>query len=416
MNFLTDFILETWNLIAEMAPYLIIGFLVAGALSVLIKQETIQRWLGNKGVASVFWGSLLGVPLPLCSCGVIPVSSSLYRRGASKGATVSFLTSTPQTGVDSIMATTGMMGPFFALFRVVVALVSGIASGILVNLLDDENEKQTDTNTQSPTSSHTHPKPMEAVRSALHYGLYTLPADLGRNLIIGLVLAGLLGVIIPDNWFSQFLDQAWLAYAAVTLIAIPIYVCSTGSIPIAFTLMAAGVSPGAALVFLIAGPATNVATITTLTRVLGRKTMLIYIGVIIAFSWGAGALLDAIPTWQNWAASGVHHHETHIAWWKHASGVFLMLTLLFPLISSRLNAKNEPMESSNNSLTLHVSGMNCGHCSASLTKALLNVPGVSDAKVDHQQERAWVEGDHLDLDALRLATEEVGFQFHGKVD
>jgi len=415
MSYLIEFIQESWMLAAEMAPYLILGFLIAGLLSVLIKEETIRKWLGRKGAASVFWGSILGVPLPLCSCGVIPVSSSLYRRGASKGATISFLTSTPQTGVDSIAATAGMISPFFAVVRVVVALISGIASGLIVNLLDKTPNK---TKTPSPESDEATPPfhPLHTSLAALKYGFYTLPADLGKNLTIGLLLAALLGVVIPDNWFSQFLDKPWLTYGAVTLIAVPLYVCSTGSIPIAFSLLAAGVSPGAALVFLIAGPATNVATITTLSRVLGKQTMVIYLAMIILFSWAAGAILDTIPSWQNLAFSNAHHHETGIGILQHLSAAALLLMLIFPFIKNKLPIKTQTPAMNDKQITLHVSGMNCGHCSASLEKALKEVTGVVDAKADHQQERAWVEGENIDISALQQATEALGFQYKGQVD
>ena len=195
----------TWNILLEMSPYLLLGFFLAGILSVLIRQRLIEQWLGRQSLGSVVKASILGVPLPLCSCGVIPITSSLYHRGAGKGATTSFLTSTPQTGVDSILATAGLMGPVFAIFRVLVALLSGVLAGLLVDLFERSESKTTlkqvgETKSENKSLN-------QKLWGIVRYGFYTLPQDIGKSLVLGIVLAGLLSAVLPENWGNTYLNN-----------------------------------------------------------------------------------------------------------------------------------------------------------------------------------------------------------------
>ena len=412
IDWLHNLLMETWDIMMEMSPYLLLGFFLAGLLSVIVRQELIERWLGKKSFGSVIKASILGVPLPLCSCGVIPVTSSLYQRGASKGATTSFLTSTPQTGVDSILATTGLIGPFFAWFRVAVALVSGTIAGLIVDFFEKESSKpQSDAIeiTEAPKAS-----PKEKIRAIFVYGFYTLPQDIGKTLILGIVLAGLLGALLPENWGESYLSNPWLTYVAVTLIAIPLYVCSTGSIPIAFALLASGVSPGAALVFLIAGPATNVATITTLYKMLGRRTIVIYLVSIIGISWLSGWLLDLYGG--SIVTESMAHHEMNagFTWIKFLSAVSLLImigwTYLYPKLS---RPSSTDSMNSQNTTALVVEGMTCSHCANHVKQALENLSGIQSAKADAAQNLAWVNGDHIDLDAIAQAIKDAGYEYKG---
>jgi uncharacterized protein len=413
-NWLENFFFETWSILLEMAPYLLIGFLLAGLLSVLVKQDLIERWLGNRSLGSVIKASLLGVPLPLCSCGVIPVTVSLYQRGASKGATTSFLTSTPQTGVDSILATTALMGPLFSGVRVGVALLSGIIAGALVDLFEKDPG-----NTPLPKIESTPPS-TDSIKSKLmamiRYACYTLPQDIGKNLVIGIILAGLLSTLLPENWGASYLSDPWLTYSAVTLVAIPLYVCSTGSIPIAFALMTSGVSPGAALVFLIAGPATNIATITTLGKLLGRKTILIYLGSIILISWISGFLLDA------WGGSQIvetieHHHsssENSVIQLVSAIALLLMLawSSIFPKVSTH---KPKTMKNSADTHLLKVEGMTCSHCASSVNKALSQLPGVESVEADPAKNQVWIKTSQFNQKLIAETINAAGFEFKGIV-
>ena len=413
-TWLKTFWTETWNILLEMSPYLLIGFLLAGLLSVIIKQEVIERWLGKRTLGSVIKASLLGVPLPLCSCGVIPVTSSLYQRGASKGATTSFLTSTPQTGIDSILATAGLMGPVFSFFRVVVALVSGIIAGVLVDFFEKENVRPMDvasTKTEIENGSN-----VGKLKGMVIYGLYTLPQDIAKNLVIGILLAGLLSTVLPTDLGAAYLTNPWITYIGVTLVAIPLYVCSTGSIPIAFALMAAGVSPGATLVFLIAGPATNVATITTLVKILGRRTIAIYLTSIVLISWLSGFILDAYGSSLIGTVKAHHVELGTPSTIKILSGigliVMLVWTYLYPKIKTPIrNSSVEGLRSS----TLRVDGMTCSHCGSSISKAVLKIPGVQTADADPKQNLVWLKGNGYDLNAIIKAVADAGFEYKGTV-
>ena len=413
-TWLKTFWTETWNILLEMSPYLLIGFLLAGFLSVIIKQEVIARWLGKRTLGSVINASLLGVPLPRCSCGVIPVTSSLYQRGASKGATTSFLTSTPQTGIDSILATAGLMGPVFSFFRVVVALVSGIIAGVLVDFFEKENVRPMDvasTKTEIENGSN-----VGKLKGMVIYGLYTLPQDIAKNLVIGILLAGLLSTVLPTDLGAAYLTNPWITYIGVTLVAIPLYVCSTGSIPIAFALMAAGVSPGATLVFLIAGPATNVATITTLLKILGRRTIAIYLTSIVLISWLSGFILDAYGSSLIGTVKAHHVGLGTPSTIKILSGigliVMLVWTYLYPKIKTPIrNSSVEGLRSS----TLRVDGMTCSHCGSSISKAVLKIPGVQTADADPKQNLVWIKGNGYDLNAIIKAVADAGFEYKDTV-
>ncbi|NBB79737.1 MAG: SO_0444 family Cu/Zn efflux transporter [Verrucomicrobia bacterium] len=366
MTFLTDFFRNTWFLIAEMAPYLLFGFAIAGLLHVLIKRELVERWLGKPGLASVIKASVLGTPMPLCSCSVIPVAASLRKSGATRGATASFLSSTPQTGVDSILATYALLGGLFTAVRVFVAFVCGIVTGYLIELFcqdqpakqkqtakDDfgslsfrptfetkafsllENKSRGSAASSSSDSCCAASQPQRTPTEALRYGFISLPADLGNALIVGLLLAGLITTLLPTNLLTGSLSAGPLAFMLATAISVPLYVCATASIPMAYALIAAGLSPGAALVFLIAGPATNTATIVTVWKMLGRSATAIYLASLLIISWLAGWIFNS-ALGIDMEAGGHHHHEAlQLTFWQHGSGALLIALLLFSIWKSR---------------------------------------------------------------------------------
>jgi len=362
--FLTAFALNTWHMVAEMAPYLIFGFAIAGLLHVLIRKEQVQRLLGKPGLGAVFKACLIGVPMPLCSCSVIPVAAALHKSGASRGATAAFLSSTPQTGVDSMLATYSLMGGLFATVRVVVAFVSGIVTGFLIELFCN-NRVEDNTPPSSPASSLSPtltPNPQSTpseitsmsktpqvsalkpqvsspqpsrLSTALRYGFINLPADLAVALLVGLALAGLITTLLPPDLISGPISTGPLAFLLATVISLPLYICATASIPMAYALMAAGLSPGAALIFLIAGPATNTATVISLWKMLGHKATLIYLGSLIVIAWIAGWLLNSTLGTQTIEHSMHQHAAMAPEFWQHVSGIVLILILLVSLYLSR---------------------------------------------------------------------------------
>ena len=293
MDVLKDMLFEIWLVAGQMSPYLLFGFLVAGILSVFISPELVEAHLGKRGLWQVCKAALLGVPLPLCSCGVLPVSASLRQHGASKGATLSFLASTPQTGLDSIMVTHALLGPVIVVFRIVTAFVSGIMSGVLVELSEGEENSEP---AEKPAcsccgeGSDSHGK----IYTVIHYGFVVLARDIGAAMLVGIVLAGVMSALIPPDYFADKMGGGFTSMLIMMVIGIPIYACSAGSVPIAFALMGLGVSPGAALVFLVTGPATNAATITTLWKLLGKKATLIYLFSIAICALVSGLLLNIV--------------------------------------------------------------------------------------------------------------------------
>jgi uncharacterized protein len=325
-SILIEFVYATWTMTGQMAPYLLFGFFAAGILSVWLKPSFVERHLGQPGLKQVLKAAAIGVPMPLCSCGVIPVTASLRRHGAGKGAAASFLASTPQTGVDSIAATWALMGWLFTVVRITAAFVTGIVAGLGVEKFDPDSAppEQTDAENEKPGccgGRRAHP-----VRRALSHGFLTLPRDIGTSLIVGLLISGAVSALVPEDFFAGKLGNSIWSLPLMAAVAIPVYVCSTGSIPVAFALIHAGISPGGALVFLIAGPATNAATISTMWNVMGKRSTLVYIASILACSLAAGWIMNRLPA-PDLAAASAAHAMGRAAWFHHASAVALIAVL-----------------------------------------------------------------------------------------
>ena len=336
-----------------MAPYLLFGFAVAGLLHVSIRKEFVQRCLGKPGLRSVVKASVLGVPMPLCSCSVIPVAVSLRKSGASKGATASFLSSTPQTGVDSIFASYALIGGLFTAVRVLVAFICGIVTGHLIDVFckaktpvvpEALSSTVSLSNRLDPINSLTplnaidskdQPAPKRGPIEAIRYGFVTLPADLATALVIGLLLAGLITTLLPSDLLSGSLSSGPLAFLLATAISLPLYVCATASIPMAYTLLAAGLSPGAALVFLITGPATNTTTIASVWKMLGRRATAIYLVSLLLISWLAGWLFNTALSVEAVEGNTFHHEGLHSSLWQDVSGVLMIGILIFSVWKTR---------------------------------------------------------------------------------
>lgn len=288
MELLLNILSEIWLVTVQMAPYLLFGFLMAGILSVLISRDYVRRHLGGSGWLGSLKAALVGVPMPICSCGVIPLAASLRKHGASRGATASFLASTPQTGIDSLMVTYALLGWVFAVFRAVVAFASGIICGTAVEAVSPK-EVQSD----APCEDECCQPNLEPIaKRMLKYGFISLPRDIAKAMVLGIVISGAISGLIPDNFFADKLGDSPVAMLLMLLIGIPLYVCSSASVPIALAFIKAGLSPGAALVFLITGPATNAATLTTLWQIIGKKQLVVFLAVLAACALATGLLMN----------------------------------------------------------------------------------------------------------------------------
>ncbi|UCG57451.1 MAG: SO_0444 family Cu/Zn efflux transporter [Phycisphaerales bacterium] len=292
-DFAGKILADFWSTITEMSPYLLFGFLVAGILSVFVSQRLVERHLGGRGIWPLLKASLLGIPLPLCSCGVIPVSMSLHKHGASRGSTIAFLLSTPQTGVDSIFVTLSLLGPVFAVFRPLAALVTGMVGGILVDAGDRSNKGGPSESAECSDTCCSGEKAGK-VSKALRYGFVTLPRDIGKPMLIGLVVAALISAVVPKDFFAEVLGTGIFAMVVMMFLGIPVYVCATASVPVAAALMLKGLTPGAALVFLMTGPATNAAGFVTVWKSLGGRTAITYLLSVAGCALAGGILLDLI--------------------------------------------------------------------------------------------------------------------------
>ena len=328
---------EVLSLINEMSPYLLLGFFFAGVMHAFIPGMVYNRYLGGKGFKSVFYGALFGIPLPLCSCGVLPTAMSLRKQGASKGATASFLISTPETGVDSIIATYSVLGLPFAVIRPVAAFCNAIMGGWLINKFGDKDEVvPVDASAKTCCCHHKqeethHEGFLGKMREALRFGFVEMIEDIGKWLVIGLVIAGLITVFVPDEFFALFRGNTQLSMLLVLCIAIPMYICATGSIPIAVALMMKGLTPGAALVLLMAGPACNMASILVINKTLGRKSLVLYLVSIIAMAILWGHVVDYLlpAEWFQMALSvGRCCIEESTSWLNWSSTIVLGILLL----------------------------------------------------------------------------------------
>lgn len=423
------------HLINEMSPYLLLGFLLAGLMHAFIPGQYYSKYLSKPSFKSVINAALFGIPLPLCSCGVIPTAMSLRKEGASKGAVASFLIATPQTGVDSILATYSLMGWPFAVIRPIAALATALLGGAMVNFGEPavalptkeedhccchEDEEHDHCGCCEETPAHA--TFMQKTVIALKYAFVEMMQDIGKWLVIGLVIAGLITVLVPDSVFTYFEGNTLASMVLVLLIAIPMYLCATGSIPIAVALMLKGLTPGAGLVLLMAGPACNMASILVIRKVLGAKTQMLYLASIILGAIGFGCLIDYLQFSGsvNFLGALVMKDaccmEEGASWfsWLCTAVLFLLLANAFYRAKfCHEHCHCHEHEHSNNNETMnvniyHVEGMNCNHCRAAAEKALLNTPGVTSASVDLASKEARVEGTAT-FDQLKESIEGVGF-------
>lgn len=376
---LAELAANIWTVYLETAFWLLLGLLAAGLIKSFISESSMKRWVGGRGLPSVLRAALFGAPLPLCSCGVLPAAIGLRRAGASKEATVSFLVSTPETSVDSVAVTYALMGPVMAVARPIAALVNAVGTGLLTALVDDPEQVDKtvskDTNAKSPSSccASSQQAPAETTSTsccetrqaeraksccsepdaveqtsccasskpqqqnpgrlvmALRYAGAELLDDISKWLAVGIVLAGIMLTFIPPDWLSQW-GSGLTAMLVMLVVGIPMYICAVASTPVAAGLLLAGVSPGAVLVFLLVGPATNIASFAILKRELGMKVLLVYLAGLAIFSLLMGLSLEWLLASQGIVIDARigHEHAMLPQWLAWASAVILLLLAIKP--------------------------------------------------------------------------------------
>jgi HflK protein len=313
IEFLAQVGRETWWILREASVFLLLGFVLGGVLAVLIPRQLILRLLGRGRVTSVLWASAIGVPLPLCSCGVLPAAIRLSKQGATRGATVSFLISTPETDVDAIALTYGLMGPKFAVFRAAAGVVTALVAGIATNLFGERRRPAVDpAGLAEAVAPEVGPAPPvelpldepgapatgipARVRQVLRYAFRELLDEIAHWLVLGIVVAALVAVLVPPSVVERYLGGGLVTMLLMLVIAVPIYTCASASTPVAAALILKGLDPGAALVFLLAGPATNIGAVIVLLKFLGRRVVSIYLASIALVSVAAGYGLNWVFT------------------------------------------------------------------------------------------------------------------------
>ena len=406
-----NFFISLLNVVCEMAPYLLLGFLIAGVLHVFVPQRFYANYLSQNNKFSVVWAALLGVPLPLCSCGVIPTAIGLRNEKASKGAIASFLIATPQTGIDSILATFSLMGLGFAIIRPTAALITGICGGLLVNrLVKDEGSCSLEGSSQLSSLNS-----QLKIWRVLKYAYYDMLRDIGLRLLIGLIVAALIQVAIPDEFFLSFGSQPLLQMLAILVIAVPMYICSTGSIPVAAALMMKGLSPGAALVMLMAGPAVNLASILVVHKSMGRRFTSVYLMTIVGFAILFGLLLNAT----GWDFTITNQHvccmNTSVlpSPFKLICATVLTVLIIFALMMNFFSKFTSKKTIAPDITIYRVEDMHCSHCEAAVVRAVEALPGVENAKASASANTLTIKGSATE-ETIRAAVEGIGYTFKGR--
>lgn len=387
MDLLTNF----WQLFVLSAPWLMLGLFLAGLINVYLPANFLQRHLGKEGFWTTVKAAFIGAPMPLCSCGVIPAAVGLRRAGASKSATTSFLVSTPETGVDSVSVSYVLLGPFMAIIRPIAAITSAITAGVLVGKESKPEATPTQPSSsgccaektpqprtscctnkqQAPVSqvptqvqqadktapasccssrskATKEPSFMAKFKQAVHFSTTKLLNDTAMWLMIGLFFAALVQTYVPASYLSQW-GSGLLAMTVMVLISIPMYICATASTPVAAGLLIAGVSPGAVLVFMLAGPATNIATLGVVGKELGKRAIIAYLSGVIGVALAFGYLTDWLVARFDFAVSPLvgHQHELMAPWLSQSLAVILLL-LLLRLVWLKLRAWQAPAQHHDN--------------------------------------------------------------------
>jgi uncharacterized membrane protein YraQ (UPF0718 family) len=342
MNIIMNILLESWHLLLEASVYILFGMLVGGLLKVFLNPSFVADHLGKGKFSSVIKAALFGIPIPLCSCGVLPAAASLKKQGANNGATTAFLISTPESGVDSMAITYALLDPIMTVARPVSAFVTAVAAGITENLLQTQKEKDwekvidrscpidncCDGNECPPEEHAKHHTFIEKLWSGLKFAVDDLWGDLAGWFFAGLLLAGVISAIIPQELMVQYLGGGLHSMLIMLLVGIPMYICATASTPVAAALILKGVSPGAALVFLLVGPATNVTSLSVLFGLLGKRATAIYLIMLSLFAVLSGLVVDMIYNGLGVSASAIAGQAGEvIPYWLQFAGALIVILL-----------------------------------------------------------------------------------------
>ncbi len=341
LNFIYNVLVASWNMLEQASIYIIFGLLVGGMLKMFLSPAYVASHLGSGRFSSVFKAALLGIPIPLCSCGVLPAATSLKKQGANNGATTAFLISTPESGVDSISITWALLDPIMTIARPISAFISAFTAGCAENFFNppDKNKQaipdlscpmeNCSDGTDCPPEKHKHHHSLaEKLKTGVYYAATDLWADLAGWFFVGILLAGLISVLIPDEMITGYLGGGLGSMLLMLTFGIPLYICATASTPIAAAFIIKGVSPGTALVFLLVGPATNITSISVLLGLLGKRATALYLLSIAIVSVLCGLAVDAVYLYFGISAvASVGQAAELLPGWLMTSATLLLLAL-----------------------------------------------------------------------------------------
>ncbi len=372
-----EFINACWDMLVEMAPYMCLGFIMAGLLHVFVNPRIVLKYLGRGRVKSVLYATLLGIPLPLCSCGVLPATAGLKKQGATDGASMAFMIATPETGVDSMAVTYALLDPIMTVFRPLAAFITSLAAGIIQNFCG-KTYNPTETKIEPdlsckvdnccdgincPPEVHRHHHTLfEKLSASFKYGFGEILDDISGWLILGIAIAGAISVLVPDTFMKTYLDGGLHSMLIMLVVGVPFYICATSSTPIAAALILKGVSPGAALVFLLAGPATNAATISVVYGLFKKRATMIYLSCIAASAVVMGLFLDEVYAWFHITASSVAGEAGAFIphWVGVVPAVILSILILKSLFSQWRRKRRGETSCCDHSHGAVISGCSCG--------------------------------------------------------
>ncbi|RUM36422.1 MAG: permease [Desulfobulbus sp.] len=307
LQYIITSLLASWELLLESSIFILFGLLVGGLLKMFLSPAYVANHLGTGRFSSVFKAALLGIPIPLCSCGVLPAAASLKKQGANNGATTAFLISTPESGVDSISISWALLDPVLTIARPVSAFISAFVAGTAENFINPPEKQPASSPDLScpvdnccdgencpPEEHKRHHSLIDKIGKGIHYGATDLWADLAGWFFVGLLLAGIVTALVPASLISRHLGGGLSSMLLMLAFGIPLYICATASTPIAAAFIMKGVSPGTALVFLLVGPATNITSLSVLIGLLGKRATMLYLATIAIVSVLCGLAVDAI--------------------------------------------------------------------------------------------------------------------------
>ncbi len=405
------FVENIWSTTLALSFWLLVGLLIAGILHVIVPDSFVRRHLGHsKGAWAVFKAVIFGVPMPLCSCGVIPAALGIKKQGAGDGASIGFLISTPQTGIDSIMVSASMLGLPFAIFKLASAFVIGIAGGLWAYFFD-ENDIENPKNNEDKNNDNK----KRGFADIFVFAIDDLLKMVWKWLVFGVIISAAISTWLPHDFFTNYLpDNIIVEMLIVLLISLPMYICATASVPIAAALVTAGMPTGAALVFLMAGPASNVATIGAVYRAFGLKKLMIYLISVVVGSMLGGLIFDsvinpAIPTQE----MQLMNTDSMIA---NISAIILVVMLLRFLILDIKSWLRERIKADYNteSKVLTVDGMTCDGCASKLKTALMLLPTIQNVKITLSNKQVEIFGQYLHHSKIEATIVDVGFRVENK--